>query len=265
MHLAIMHRHTDLVEALSNTRALDLNMTGEHHKTILQLLIYNTIFHTPNLLSLISRIIETNGVALNSQDDDGNSALTLACAHNLDAASRLLSIPDIDVNAAVTAYTSCKHYRHNSLSLLINKYFDLNNHMPDPAKQNALALIQILTTKPDIKLDERIQIHWGPDGLDHSANYADFTPLMLAAKFGANEVVQVLLQAGADPLLFDKTGNRAATIALDNGQSSTSNLINNFIAQKKQANQLFFARPNQPPPVNPGDPAPSAPPPDFKM
>jgi len=53
-------------------------------------------------------------------------------------------------------------------------------------------------------------------------NHAGQTTLMMAALFGREEIIDLLLKHGADPGIQDAMGNRAATLAVAQGQQAVA-------------------------------------------
>jgi ankyrin repeat protein len=65
-----------------------------------------------------------------------------------------------------------------------------------------------------------------PECIDEKDLVNGFTAMHFAAEKGYDEIIKFLFKKGVNPLLIDKSGNRADRIALKNGYKKTARLIN---------------------------------------
>ncbi len=60
------------------------------------------------------------------------------------------------------------------------------------------------------------------------------TPLMQAAWFGSDPVLNALLESGADPRMADSRGRNPAQLARERGHATAATLLENFTPQRNQ-------------------------------
>jgi ankyrin repeat protein len=181
--------------------------TGEHERSALYYAALNGHEH-------IVEWLISQGVDINSQNDNSDTALALASVNGYLPVVRLLLKAGADVNirnkkerSPLLDAASCGHSA--IAELLIKAGADINisdiyqfTALSLAAGNNRWAIVHVLL-ESGATVDGR-----GPGG---------WSPLMSAARSGFAEIMQILLKRGADVRLASDDGNTAAHLAAENG------------------------------------------------
>lgn len=166
----------------------------------------------------------------NTPNAHGDKGLLLALQLESDKVFfALLQSPQVDVNA---------HNARGETPLMLAAI-----------KGNLPAVQALLARGADVNQPGWAPLHYAVSGgtpqhaqivallLEHSA-YIDATspngstPLMLAARYGSDDIVRLLLQEGADPTLKNQLGLTARDFALDAEREHTAALIDAALRQR---------------------------------
>ncbi|XP_067661560.1 ankyrin repeat domain-containing protein 50-like [Haliotis asinina] len=209
LHIACESGHVDVVQYLLSLKLLDINSrvwnnwtpvmsaTEEGHKEVIELLIN----HRADL-SII--------------DKGGNNILHIACeSGHIDVVQYFLSLNCLDINSRGwrkwTPVMLAAYHGHNEvIKLLINHTADLS--ISGKGGDNILH-IACQSGHTDV-----VQYLLSLNSLDiNSRGWKKRTPVMLAAKGGHKEVIELLINHRADLSTIDKVGNNILHIACESG------------------------------------------------
>lgn len=199
---AIHAGQVDVVKALLNASAIDTAMHPP--RFFYRPLAEAAIKNQPEILRILAALPSAN---VNTFDWNDNSVLTLTLLHCPSALHALLDVPTLNVNATDTQKRTTLHI-----------VASLSAHLMTPALISGVAM---LINHKDINLNARAQAGW--------------TPLMLAAREGNAELVELLLKAGAD----DTLKNKSHATALDIARRSSRHSV---VEQLEQSHRPAFRR-----------------------
>ena len=160
----------------------------------------------------------------NTKGDDGRRAVKAAASYNTkEHAEAILALAkagaDVD---GEPVWKSLEYRRLTSLEALLTAGADINQRGFNEITPALYAVMNgdvrllaiILKHKPDLDLFGKFPFafHGFPD-IPPEERYRDKTPLMFAAEAGNTQMVEVLLQAGADRSIKDRHGNTALDLA----------------------------------------------------
>jgi len=160
----------------------------------------------------------------NTKGDDGRRAVKAAAAYNTkDHAEAILALAKAGAEVdGEPIWKSLENRRLKSLEALLAAGANINQRGHNEitpvlfaVMNNDMRLLSIiLKHKPDLNLFGRFPFafHGFPD-IPSEERYRDRTPLMFAAESGNKQMVEVLLQAGADRFIKDRHGKTALDLA----------------------------------------------------
>ena len=213
----------DLVQTLI-LHGADLKFRDENNKHRSALLAH--LQSTANA-DIITQLIGA-GADVNDVDDDGNTPLHLAIRQNVPPICRLLLELGADLLAPnadnETPLTLSKRLSERSeccavMTVHLRQTRSLNDQLIVAAQYDDVEFITDL-------LAANAPANKAPMNVD--VNYVDASgrsPLMYAAAAGGTRSVELLIAAGASPLLTDRSGCMAIMAALNNNHIATAKIL----------------------------------------
>lgn len=191
---AIHAGHADIVNALLNARAIDYEMHAPKY-------FYSPLAEAARMNQpvIFRRLAALPNSPVNRFDWNDNSVLTLTLMHCPDALPALLNVPHLNVNATDKQNRTTLHIIAKQPVCMMS--------------ESLLAAVNMLIHHPKINLNARAQ--------------SRLTPLMVAAREGNAPLVDVLLTAGAEADLKNKSHETAWDIARKSSHHSVVELLDN--------------------------------------
>ncbi|XP_071111355.1 serine/threonine-protein phosphatase 6 regulatory ankyrin repeat subunit C-like [Haliotis cracherodii] len=211
LHLACLCGQIEVVKYVLSQDIVDINSRGRKRKTPVMLAARNG---HKEVVELLVKKGANLSLAYNAA---GSNVLHLACFNgHVDVVKYLLSQNAVDVNSRGwkqrTPVMRAAHSGNKEVvELLVNKGADLS--LLNKKGSNILHLVcqwGELEVVKYILLQNTVEIN--------SRGYKKRTPMMWAAVKGHKEVVELLVNKGADASLVDKRGNNILHLACQMGQ-----------------------------------------------
>lgn len=218
LHLAVTKGQMEVVELLL-TRGADLQDKDFEDNTVLHIAAYQG--HTPIVKLLLSRILQNNPELVDSENEDGHTALYRAIIKGHHEVVELLIQAGADLKGKLGLAARQGH--SSIIDLLIQKGADLME--VDNLKQTALHIAVLKGRKEAVQLllrhNPRLVLAENSDGK---------TALQIAAANGQTEIVDLLLQGSVDLPEIEALKQTALYIAAANGQTEVvDRLLNNGV------------------------------------
>lgn len=237
--ISLLLQHGADVNAIESERGQTALMwaAAQSHADVVQLLIDSGAelnIRTKVWYQLENTAGNTNPSGNFRMAHGGSSAFMLAArAGNIDTASVLLSAgANINDKAAsgVSALIQAAHSGHESLALfLLEQGANPNSMEAGYTALHAAVLrsqVNLVTKLLEYGAAFDALIEHGTPGRRFSADYSIRSQLIgrdafwLAAKYGEVDILNILLEAGADPLVMDEGGVTSLQVAMGNSGSS---------------------------------------------
>lgn len=199
-----------IVEEFLKTRCVDVSHAYFNKRTLLHAAAMRGHDKIANAL------LERNVIDINARDCDGSTALIFAADLAPELALKLLEYINIDVSAvshdrqtterrtALHAVILSWNYTDVNKAFVVEKMLMKQGNIVDTRYYGPLQPVQVETFWA-YNVTKNIK----KNGLD------GFTPLMLAAKYGHENVVRLLLQTNANCELHDDKGQTAVNVSFN--------------------------------------------------
>jgi ankyrin repeat protein len=161
-----------------------------------------------------ARMLIAAGADVNDTAADGNTALVIAAHSGNGTLAALLLDKGADPNAAPLGYTALH------AAVLRGTLSDRGVKNPDQGA--GVALVKVLLDKganPNARVLKGTRVRRWSQDFAFLDRWVGATPFWLAAKFLEVEMMRVLTDAGADPLLVSRDRTTALMVAAGNGYS----------------------------------------------
>ncbi len=224
LHLASIFRHDEIVDLLSQHKA-DVDARNAQEQTPIYLA---SLYGNPESV----RSLLAAGARTNMTDADGNTPLHIAalCANHENLGEILKGNPDID---------ALNHEGHTPLHLAVRQMGNekaveqllqqgADPNIKDPSQKNALLLSAYSNRKEYIGLlvsrgvDVKSQDEDGNTALHYPMRNVLRNKMFLPL---SKELVRLLMDEGADPLLKNKEGKSPMDLALESGENELIDLL----------------------------------------
>lgn len=166
------------------------------------------------------------GANVNYKDNAGLSAISWSAIRVKNKVAKLLLVWDADINTHDNNGNTPLMYAvgtHNVelLTMLALKGADLDVK----SRQQKMTPLLIAVKNDDIEI---IQVLLELGANVNGSNHEGYTPLMAAAEAGQFNIVQTLITHGANSNIHDMTGMTASILAMKNGHKQVEQLLNSL-------------------------------------
>lgn len=203
------------------------SLAREMRASVDQIDLYTAIYL--NEIHTVHSIINNNANLIQA---DGFSALAIACSlGKCDLVKWLIEEKGADVNLVCKFETAGLHAINNNQLEVISLLMKLGVSLDKSIKGTPPLLFYAVKMGKTEIVRLMLQSSRGkkPDHIDVNVMYLERTSLLVAAHEGHTEIVQLLLEAGADPLLKDNEGNMALHLAANRGRSMITLILTQAI------------------------------------
>lgn len=176
-----------------------------------------------NVIDVMDHLAAAPNLDLNGKSGVGQSALYLAATKGYNQILTLLLDRGVNVNETTSdgysaLYGACEHDREMAVRILLK-----HNARVDIVANNGMQAIHIATAKGHVRIVQLLLRHRA--AFDAIIPRTQMTPLMLASKAGDSELVELLLDSGADPHAEDQDGNTPLHFACEEGHYRATYLL----------------------------------------
>ncbi|XP_048257810.1 serine/threonine-protein phosphatase 6 regulatory ankyrin repeat subunit A-like [Haliotis rufescens] len=210
LHLACFYGHVDVVKYLLSQDTVDVNSRGRYKQTPMMRAAKNG--HKEVVELLVKKGADLS-LAYNA---DGSNVLHLACVNgHVDVVKYLLSQDTVNINSRgwrkrTPMMRAAEEGYKEVVELLVSKGADAslvdkrgNNLLHLACQRGQMELVKYIVSQDMVDINRR--------GLKKRS------PVMIAAESGHKEVVELLVNKGADASLMDKKGNNILHLACQMG------------------------------------------------
>lgn len=210
LHLAVKHGKGETIDALL---AAGADIEGHNNNGYTPLALAASTGRADALRRLIAA-----GAEVNAEVHDGSTALSLASARSSTAAVEILLAAKADPDLDKPLLTAVRYGRTDIVRKLLEAGAKIDLHDSDghgllhrAAQQGAEEIFTLLVEK-GAEIDQRDKQH-------------GYTPLHWAIYYNRMQMVEYLLEQGADPHIKNNKGHAALQIARDRNNDSIAYLL----------------------------------------
>ncbi|XP_067648871.1 ankyrin repeat domain-containing protein 50-like [Haliotis asinina] len=222
LHCACLHGQLGVVKHLLSQTNIEINRRGKDGRTPLMVAVIQGLRYVMELLI-------RNGADVSQVDEEGNNVLHLACKFGLlDVVEYLLSQNSVDINTrgrgAMTPLMMAVVYRHSDVfKFLMRNGADVSQvddygcsvlHLSCRGRE--MDVVKYLLSQSSIDINKK-----GDKGM---------TPVMVAVICRYRDVLEFLMQNGADVSQVDDSGHNILHLA---SQSGRVEMVNYILSQNR--------------------------------